>query len=334
MKAERIPYECARCHYTTFRKDQMRYHLNRTRLCPTKTNDLELTSEIKEIILSQRVYHPIQKALCHDHPHPHPVPLNSITLNNNKHYNYITNIMNSNMTPKQLVDLNTAFHRLTVLPIDEYMDDTFTKSIDDMKKQYSAVELTTGDLLDIIREISSFGDDPNNMSAYYSTLEDNIYILNDAWESHTCYKGLKILIEKIKNFYLDYYECYIINKLETDVFVEREHLIKLLKEYYNFLIAFNIKPFCYDKKDYNIIEEENDEHKDKVSRQYYQFFTECAQNMKNIEKKVIQTDSIDTFKRKSMNLMRLLKSKLSKLYCENLGFQSLLNKEVSSAITT
>lgn len=52
-----IPYTCPRCNYNCPRRDTMRTHFKRNRGCPN-INNVELTDEIKNIVLNDRVYHP------------------------------------------------------------------------------------------------------------------------------------------------------------------------------------------------------------------------------------------------------------------------------------
>jgi hypothetical protein len=52
-------YTCVRCGYNTLRKSSMLDHLvHRKKPCPTLRADIELTAEIKQHILDNRVYHP------------------------------------------------------------------------------------------------------------------------------------------------------------------------------------------------------------------------------------------------------------------------------------
>lgn len=58
-------YTCARCNYTSKNKTCMRRHFAKTKLCPAKSldTDIELTDEIKEKILTNRIYHPPPKII-------------------------------------------------------------------------------------------------------------------------------------------------------------------------------------------------------------------------------------------------------------------------------
>ena len=56
MKKE--PYACICCGYTTHLKNDMKRHLYiGKKPCPKILNDIELTDEIKDYILTNRVYH-------------------------------------------------------------------------------------------------------------------------------------------------------------------------------------------------------------------------------------------------------------------------------------
>lgn len=49
-------YECARCKYKTDHKYDMVKHFQRIKMCPATKKDIELTNEIKQYILDNRVY--------------------------------------------------------------------------------------------------------------------------------------------------------------------------------------------------------------------------------------------------------------------------------------
>jgi hypothetical protein len=51
-----INYCCIRCGYETEFKSHIRSHFERIKPCPTQKNVIELTNEIKEIILKDRQY--------------------------------------------------------------------------------------------------------------------------------------------------------------------------------------------------------------------------------------------------------------------------------------
>lgn len=55
--AHKTPYKCPRCSYTTTQKGDMRKHLfSLQKPCPAIDNDIEVTEEVKEYILMNRIY--------------------------------------------------------------------------------------------------------------------------------------------------------------------------------------------------------------------------------------------------------------------------------------
>lgn len=56
------PYICYCCGYETPRKADMRIHLYKKKPCPKILNNIELTDEIKEFILANRIYKPDDKS--------------------------------------------------------------------------------------------------------------------------------------------------------------------------------------------------------------------------------------------------------------------------------
>jgi hypothetical protein len=80
---EIIPYNCIRCNYKTKHKTKMSTHLyKRIKDCPATENDIELTNEIKEYILKNRIYRIPKQITNISRPE-------TITSNEEYHYIYI-----------------------------------------------------------------------------------------------------------------------------------------------------------------------------------------------------------------------------------------------------
>lgn len=61
-RCAKMPYTCPRCNYTTASKGHMHFHLYELRKpCPKTHSDVELTEEIKEDLLVNRIYRPPKK---------------------------------------------------------------------------------------------------------------------------------------------------------------------------------------------------------------------------------------------------------------------------------
>jgi hypothetical protein len=73
-----IPYTCIRCDYKTNEKRNMKRHLyEKNKPCQSKKNKIELTGEIKEEIMNNRVYHIQKKSIRPE------------ILTNNEEYHYV-----------------------------------------------------------------------------------------------------------------------------------------------------------------------------------------------------------------------------------------------------
>jgi hypothetical protein len=60
--AQLPPYTCPRCGYDTHSKSGMRNHLyKKLKACPAIREQLQLTDEVKEYILDNRVYRPLEQ---------------------------------------------------------------------------------------------------------------------------------------------------------------------------------------------------------------------------------------------------------------------------------
>ena len=128
---EAIQYTCCRCGYLSSSKKLMRRHLyERKVVCPTKF-DIELTDEIKEHILTYRIYHVPR----HDVPVVPVVPVRRIVTNINR---TVTNNNNNNNTTINIIadidflkkQQNYALHKnLIISSIDDMTGETFADNI-------------------------------------------------------------------------------------------------------------------------------------------------------------------------------------------------------------
>ena len=60
----KLPYTCPSCGYETVQKNDMKKHFYKVlKPCPKQLNNIDLTDDIKEFILANRIYHqPIHEA--------------------------------------------------------------------------------------------------------------------------------------------------------------------------------------------------------------------------------------------------------------------------------
>ena len=143
---EAIQYTCCRCGYLSSSKKLMRRHLyERKVVCPTKF-DIELTDEIKEHIITYRIYH-VPRHDVPDTPVPPvaPVPVRRIVTNNNR---TITNNNNTTINIIANIDFlkkiqNYALHKnLIISSIDDMIGETFADNIKKLENdEFNSFEL-------------------------------------------------------------------------------------------------------------------------------------------------------------------------------------------------
>lgn len=55
----KLPYTCPACGYETIQKNDMNKHFYKVlKPCPKQLNNIDLTDDIKEFVLANRIYHP------------------------------------------------------------------------------------------------------------------------------------------------------------------------------------------------------------------------------------------------------------------------------------
>lgn len=136
----RAPYSCIRCGYKTQRKSCMQKHLlvNKN-MCPGSENDIELTDEIKQYIIENRVYHiPKTKDPLHQ------------TINN---YNVMNNFIAS-MDVVEKLQRFTEFNNNNVESFEKTIEDKYKKKVKFLE-QNQGLHLNAEDFIDIIDDVSN-----------------------------------------------------------------------------------------------------------------------------------------------------------------------------------
>lgn len=228
----------------------MRRHLyNLVKPCPGSTLSIELTTDIKEIVLKDRVYNPpvIEK----------PCTIIQTINQNNTIYNYISNI-------DMFVKLNKLAEHQNI----EIED--FESSVDDIYKRDAHrflnggfrgnVEYNEDHFLNMISNVTESTGDLKSMNVLYDHKTDNFHfaIGSGNWDKYRRKTGLVYLIETIVYACLERYEVYLIRKLHNARIVEKPTFEHCLDVYYRFISTFDIKPYVHGKEDSQILYNEED----------------------------------------------------------------------------
>jgi hypothetical protein len=240
MKKE--PYMCISCGYNTPKKSHMVFHLYKLKKqCPGTVNNIELTDEIKDEIIKNRVYHMPTKT-------PQQIIINTINYNNT---------INNLITNMDTVDKLTKFincNNNELIDLDTKLYDKYTKNILCLEQNKPNQDISKNDILNMVCQICELVDDNFiDFNIIYDEKFDRIkmYDSSGVWEESILNVGIKNLLLKIQEYYFDAYERYLIRKIRTGPIngPRQSIMIEHLEEYYRFIGCFDIDPFV--KNDIN-----------------------------------------------------------------------------------
>jgi hypothetical protein len=297
----------------------MRSHFSRKTICGAIKGDIDLTDEIKNIVLTGKIYHP------------------SKTLDrceNRNIYNQVNFIINNKLTSCELIETYARYKQVELIPFEDYLEDKYSQTQYDLDNEVSNLNLQFDDFLEIITDLATLKHDtPEEMNFVFDAKEGKIsYYGDDEWISMYSERGIKIIIEKMQDCYLDYYECFLINKImKQDECQDRQSLFELIDVYFMFICAFiiYIKPYCYGRSDYKIMKHIDDERCTNVSDMFMARYNKIKQQVKPVEKRRIMKKLIDMIKVQSDSVIRTLKNDFSYLFQHNPTFKEFMTKELS-----
>lgn len=257
-RPELQPYTCPRCGYNCDRKDAFRRHFNRANMCYPIVEDMELTEAVKECVLKNRIYRP---------PPPPPVivpplastPMNNIITQHNTMNNFIARLDTidklNRLTmhrQKDLMDFETKVESLYEKDVERFKNDTFRGD----------VELKQTHYMEMIHDVAlSKEKDLEDMCVVFSKDDGRFYISMGCgeWDNYQKDRGLTYIIETLVACRLEFYEKYLIRKLEGGgSMASHAALRECLEEYYRFIGTFNVKPCVVGKSDCQIMYNDDD----------------------------------------------------------------------------
>ena len=248
IRTKKINYCCPRCGYDTDQKGHMRKHLYITKKdCPGIINDIEMSDAVKEHILKNRIY----KIAT-------PKTENRIINQTINNYNAMNNIVNNIDTMEKLNTLMT-YTKCNLVPFENRIDERFSKARE-MLEQDRHDELMQNDIIKIVDDVSQITDkiDIVNMSIYYDKVINKLKIYDDSgsWQESILFFGIQHMIQKIQEYYWHFYEAYLIRKINCTTGMplkEKNRMMELLSEYYNFLVCVDVDPFVKERSNNQII---------------------------------------------------------------------------------
>lgn len=247
-------YSCPRCGYQTPRKSCMRNHLYKSKKpCPCTIRDLDITEEIKEHIMVNRVYHLPAKQDC--------THINKVVNNFN-----IQNNMISRIDTIDKLSYLTAYRQVDMIGLEDKIEKVygFTKKKLETNGFKYGFNMKMDDLFDIVNEISSLSHtckDMEEFNVFYDKECDKLNVYEeDRWEEMVFNKGVKVVLEKIQGCFWYAYECYLLRQIYLGgkggfhTARCREHL----DQYFKFIGCFDMYPYLWQRPNKEILYNEGD----------------------------------------------------------------------------
>jgi hypothetical protein len=314
------PYTCIRCGYKTKEKYRMKDHLyKRKKQCPGSENDVVLTEEIKEKILENRIYKIPKEEKT-------PTLIQNIQYNNTMN-NYIKNLDTIEKLTK-LMD----YRDTELIMIEDSMERNFSVRVDKLKADSFkfGYDIDENRLFDIIDEISRIrrGDLQHMNIIYDDKLKELNLYKSGCWETLILERGVKEVIEILKDIFFDYYEKYLLRRIYVSEpnFVNKQKYKEDLERHYKFLGCFELHPFIKDKDDMDILgENDGDYGKYSIEEKWMQKYKEIVDNTKRYEINKIKKNIGDILKNNTKRNLKDLNQNIIDLLNIDEEFKSTLD---------
>lgn len=242
------PYHCPRCGYDIEKKSSMVSHFSKLKKpCPAIENVIELTPEIIEHILANRIY-------------KIPKQDKKTTIINN--YNQVNNVNNiiAGMDAIEKLEHYMTFKNQSLIDFDTTVENKFKKTVkqldhDQFRANYFLDEDSILKMVGKASEPSPHEKDPIcTHNVIFDKKLKELKIFDGSWEAMSLDAGTKLYIERIQSNFLNSYEQYLLRNLKNKKQGQDRALFReMLERYFMFISCFNLEPFCKDANDDEIL---------------------------------------------------------------------------------
>lgn len=317
-------YSCPRCGYKTNHKAAMKKHLyDLKKMCPALLKgNVDLTDEIKECVLQNRVWYP---------PPPPPPPPQPLTLNQTiNNYNQMLNYVNK----MDVVDKITKYvkHKRTpMIGFDQEIGMTYNETIQKLEDDdFHDFLLNEKDIIGIVDKLTKFTD-VEKLNVVHDQLSDHIKIFDAGkWVSTYFDAGLDDLMFRLKNCYLDYYESFLLKRLWYVAGHARQQMTERLRSYYNFIVCFDLDPFVKGASDGVILGDDTTTYD--IEESYYGVFCKVRDNIKYSDVKRIRKQITNIIKKNNKSNVVDLNSKMLDLMGVDEGFKNVVVQKIQDFV--
>lgn len=310
---KKVNYTCFRCGYETDSKSHMHKHLFlKKKVCPQTLHIIELTDEIKQHILDNRIY---------ILPTPPTNVINNITNNNNTMNNYIIK-----MDALDKLKKFTSYKDIELIDFKDNVEQTFLKRANKFDDIDQNMGYSEQDLINHIEEVCKVFDIKTfqDFNLLYHKKIKQVQIYDDGeWNDMLVDNGIYMIMTVIQSFLWNKFEFYMIRKSLKENLHQKQVFKERLEDYYTFIGHFKIKPAIMTHfMDPDNIEIDND---------VYEVKDEYIKIYKNIKKdkasgNALRKHILDKLEyNMSMNIEKMNK-KVAKLFSSDEDFKDIILK--------
>lgn len=298
-------YTCVRCGYQTDRKSNINYHLYKTkRQCPATKNDIELTNEIKDYILANRIFKIPKKE----------EPKNII--NNIQNNNTINNFI-ANMDIIEKINKYIEFHDIDLSNYSDSIENGLRDKCRLLENKKNDIQIDTNDFFDIVDQVSSLArHNVEDFNIIFDEKYNKLKLYDDgAWNEAIITSGIKTFLNKIQEFYWDNYEFYLIRKIELgNNLLNKNKSRELIIEYYKFIGCFDIEPYSKINSDSEILYDDNSNGSKEISDKYYNLYIKTRDSIQKSYINNTKKQILDIIKKNSQRNINELNKKVTSLF--------------------
>ena len=322
MPKKKSSYTCPRCGYFTSQKGDMRKHLyNLLKPCPATECDVQLTEDIKEYILTNRVYH-------------HPKPTNtSQTVNNYiNNYNTVNNFI-SNLDFMSKLSKYISHNNLQLIDYGDKVKEQYSRTRQRLERNMiKDYKLTINEFLEILDKVSSLcNGDYEQYNIHFDDKTKKLKLYEDGeWTTLLQEAGVAKVVAGIQEHFLDVYEVYLVKRLySSDIGAyNKQSLREHLTQYYNFIACFGLQPYIKDKSDTYILKGEYDsdiDHdNDVISSDMMTIYRKQVETLTVQNQNRVRRDVCEIIKRNSKQNLDELNKKVAALFNMDESFKEQL----------
>ena len=304
-RKQKSPYTCPCCGYFTPQKSHMHKHLYKLlKPCPKSENNIELTEEIKQHIMQNRIYHVPKKTQT------------QVLIQNINNIQQINNFVNKMDTIEKINTL-TKKDETPLLTFNEQIKKDFDEEISickEVEADLASLTLRKSDIINIIDKLTRSDTIDSNNVVYDKTPNTLSIYDNGSWKSYAFEQGVLQIIDDIKTYYLDNYEEFLLDKMSMNVTYPREKqkAKELLEEYYNFIVSFELRPLIVESSNPKFVN---------YNEQYYNIYRKVLDNIKLSHAKELKRAVYQMVKNNCSTAMLELNKRMMDIICTDEEFK-------------